>query len=771
MKTQLTIPHNTSRTCATSEPVSGRQPVLALLMRLLWAAALVPPAFGTQAAVVLTTLHSFQVFPNGENPSLVQASDGNFYGTTSSGGTNAWGTIFRMSPTGALTNLFSFNGSDGAVPSGLVQGSDGNFYGTTESGGHTNLNDGYGCGTVFRISPNGAVTTLYVFGSITNASGEALDGANPQAALVQGSDGNFYGTTQYGGNTNEFSYGCGTVFQITPNGALTSLYSFTLGNDGRQPSAALVQGSDGNFYGATSSGGNADDYNPTGFGSVFKISTNGALTTLYSFGSVQDTNGFPLDGENPVAALVRGSDGSFYGTTRGGGTDGGNGTVFKITPNGALTSLYSFTSTKDGAEPWAGLVQGSDGNFYGTTTGGGKNGLDYGGYGTVFKISTNGALTTLYSFGSVQDTNGFPLDGSNAQAGLVQGRDGNFYGTTSATFSGVISGYGTVFKISTNGVLTTLYSFTGGDDGLGPNGLVQGSDGSFYGTARDTVFKINTNGALTTLHYFSGGNNGDTAQAGLVQGSDGNFYGTTYYGGTKQHGTVFKISPTGAYATLYSFGGNDGQNPSSALVQGSDGNFYGTTLSGGTNEGGSVFKITPTGSLTSLYSFSGTDGADPGAELVQGSDGNFYGTTWYGGTYPNWGTVFKISATGALTSLYSFTGHNDGGWPFAALVQGSDGSFYGTTQVGGVGDAGTVFRLTIVPEPQLTIIPSAPYVILTWPTDYAGFSYAGYTLQSTTNLGSSAVWTTNSPGPVVIGGQNVVINTISGTQRFFRLSQ
>jgi uncharacterized repeat protein (TIGR03803 family) len=153
---------------------------------------------------------------------------------------------------------------------------------------------------------------------------------------------------------------------------------------------------------------------------------------------------------------------------------------------------------------------------------------------------------------------------------------------------------------------------------------------------------------------------------------------------------------------------------------------------------------------------------------VQGSDGYFYGTTTYGGTN-NCGTVFRVSPTGALTTLYSFTGGNDGE-NANGLVQGSDGSFYGTTSGGGPNKPSTVLRLTIVPEPQLTIIPSEPYVMLTWPTNYAGFSYAGYTLQSTANL-VSPVWTTVSQEPVVIGGQNVIINTISGAQQFYRLSQ
>jgi uncharacterized repeat protein (TIGR03803 family) len=220
--------------------------------------------------------------------------------------------------------------------------------------------------------------------------------------------------------------------------------------------------------------------------------------------------------------------------------------------------------------------------------------------------------------------------------------------------------------------------------------------------------------------------------------------------------------------TLHSFqqGFPNGANPFAGLVQASDGNFYGTTYDGGTNNFGTVFKISTEGAFTSLYSFTIglNDGVGPRAGLVQGSDGNFYGTTtlFYGEFL---GTVFQITSTGVLTALES------GLTPWSsALVQGRDGSFYGTSELGGQGNAGTVFRLTIVPDPQLTLIPSGPNLILTWPTNAGAFSYAGYTLQSTTNLGPSAVWSTNSPGPVVIGGQNVVIKTISGTQQFFRLS-
>ena len=787
MKTHLTKLDNGSRTCAMTEPVSGRQPVLALVMRLLWAAALALPAFGAQAAVVFTSLHSFGVFTNGvfigESPpaALVQGSDGNFYGTTTGGGTNNMGTVFRIGTNGALTSFYSFTGgNDGGSPNGLVQGRDGYFYGTTLQGG---TNGGFG--TVFRISSNGALTTLYSFGKIQGAYSVPLDGGLPYAGLVQGSDGYFYGTTAGGGMNDKgtvfrigtngaltclysltggndgydpnglvqgrdgYLYGTtgqgglngwGTLFQISTNGVLTSLYSFTGGNDGRYPSAALVQGSDGYFYGTIEQGGTV------GAGAVFQISTNGVLTNLYSF-----TGG--TDGAFPKAALAQGSDGYFYGTTSIGRNN--MGTVFRIGTNGALTTLHLFTGGNDGGSPYAGLVQGSDGCFYGTTIGNPN-------WGTVFRISTNGVLTSLHSF-----TGG--NDGGYPSAALVQGRDGYFYGTTSG---GGTNGQGTVFQISTNGALTSFYSFTGGTDGASPNGLVQGRDGNFYGTTgRNNVFRISTNGVLTNLYSFTGGTDGAFPKAALAQGSDGYFYGTTLQGGTNNMGTVFRISTNGVLTSLHSFtGGNDGGYPSAALVQGRDGYFYGTTSTGGnTNFNGmhglgTLFKISTNGALTSLYSFTGgNNNYDPNG-LVQGSDGYFYGTTAQGGQWGA-GTVFQISTNGALTSLYSFI-VNDGTDPVAGLVEGSDGSFYGTTYYGGVGLAGTVFRLTIVPQPQLTIIPSGPYMILTWPTNYAGF-----TLQSTTNLGLLAVWSTNFSPPIVVNGKNTVTNRITGSQQFFRLSQ
>jgi len=402
----------------------------------------------------------------------------------------AVGMIVASSPAAkaqAPTTLYSFCAqsgcTDGGSPrAGLVQGSDGNFYGTTPSGGPGKY------GTVFKITPSGALTTLYSFCTIG-----CVDGKSPYAGLVQGSDGNFYGTTEEGGVGEFGQAGMGTVFKITPSGAHTTLYNFCCGTDGEFPLGGLVQGSDGNFYGTTEQGGVGSGMG----GTIFKITPSGTLTTLYSF----CTQSACSDGTYIPAGLVEGSDGNFYGTTEEGGLETyGGGTIFKITPSGALTTLYRFcsqSSCSDGEFPYAGLVQGSDGNFYGTTPEGGLFGK-----GTIFKITPSGALTTLYSFCFLI---GCP-DGFDPLEGLVQGRDGNFYGTTE---EGGANGKGTIFKITPSGSLTTLYSFcaqSGCTDGSSPFGwLVQGRDGNFYGTTSEggggaygsggIVFKLRIRGA------------------------------------------------------------------------------------------------------------------------------------------------------------------------------------------------------------------------------------------------------------------------------------
>jgi uncharacterized repeat protein (TIGR03803 family) len=273
---------------------------------------------------------------------------------------------------------------------------------------------------VFKITPQGTLTTLYSFCSQSNCD----DGANPSGPVMQASDGNFYGTTFEGG-TGCSPVGCGTVFKITPSGALTTLHRFNA-DDGYWPFAGLVQASDGNFYGTTNLGG-IDGLN--GQGTVFKITPSGALTTLYNFCSQSNCS----DGAEPYGALVQASDGNFYGTVTGGGAYG-DGTIFKITPTGTFTTLHSFVGASDGAYPYAALLQGRDGNFYGTTFEGGTDSA-----GTVFKITPRGVLTTLHNFA------GEPTDGALSTAALVQTGEGSLYGTTGI---GGADSYGIVFRLT-----------------------------------------------------------------------------------------------------------------------------------------------------------------------------------------------------------------------------------------------------------------------------------------------------------------------------------
>jgi len=372
-----------------------------------------------------------------------------------------------------------------------------------------------------------------------------------------------------------------------------------------------------------------------------------------------------------------------------------------------LTTLVSFGGT-NGANPGAGLVQGKDGNFYGTTVVGGANG-----YGSLFQLTPLGTLATLISFDRTNN-------GANPGAALVQGSDDAFYGTTEAGGTNA-NGDGTIFKVMTNGTLTTLVSFNG-TDGARPHApLVQGQDGKFYGTTElggsnqdGTAFQMLPNGTLTSLVSFD--NNGYSPSAGLMQAADGNFYGAAFLGGTNGDGAMFRLATNGALTTLYAFtGGSDGANPCAGLTQGADGKLYGTTFHGGTNGYGTVFKMTTNGTLTRLASFGGTNGAYPQAALLLASDGNFYGTTKSGGAYTNYGTVFKLTTNGTLTTLASFNGTN-GTHPLG-LVQTLDGGFYGTTADGGTNGYGTVFRFNIAAPPPpsfLAVKESGATLTLTW---------------------------------------------------------
>jgi uncharacterized repeat protein (TIGR03803 family) len=383
-------------------------------------------------AVVASPAQTFNSFfsfdgTNGNQPSygfLIQATNGNFYGTTYLGGANNGGSVFEITPEGVLTTIYSFCAqtacTDGAYPyGGLVQATNGNFYGTASSGG---TNNG---GTVFEVTQNGALTTLYNFCAITDCN----DGEAPSAALIQATNGNFYSTTQDGG-----ANGGGTVFEITPAGVLTTLYSFcaeAICADGETPLAPLIQAKNGNFYGTTYLGGGYKA------GAAFQVTSAGKFILMRGFNRVHT-------GANPNAGLVQASNGDFYGVTSQGGPNAGfnpeGGTFFQMTAGGAVTVLYSFcaqTNCTDGSIPTGGLILGSDGNFYGTASSGGANNG-----GSVFEFTPAGALTTLYSFCSLSNC----TDGDSPYGGLIEASNGTFYGTT---WTGGSNQDGTVFSLST----------------------------------------------------------------------------------------------------------------------------------------------------------------------------------------------------------------------------------------------------------------------------------------------------------------------------------
>jgi uncharacterized repeat protein (TIGR03803 family) len=353
-----------------------------------------------------------------------------------------------------------------------------------------------------------------------------------------------------------------------------------------------------------------------------------------------------------------------------------------------FTVLYRFAGGSDGSNPGAGLVLGTDGNFYGTTQEGGAQND-----GTIFEITPSGTETVLYTFGSVANDSIAPA------ADLIE-VNGTFYGT--AGDGGGNGGYGTVFSFTPGTGETILHSFANGSDGAEPEApLLRGTDGNLYGVTLvggantdGTMFRITTSGTLTTLYSFNASTSGSGAIGGLIEDSSGNFYGTAETGGADE-GTVFKLTSSGILSWATSATVTDGLGSAAALIPGSDGNYYGTALAGGGANDGTVFMITAAGVETVVYSFAGgSDGESPKAKLLLASDGNFYGTTQFGGTGHS-GIVFKLTPEGVETVLYSFTGGSDGAIPRGDLVQGSDGALYGTTFSGGISGRGVVFRLTL----------------------------------------------------------------------------
>jgi uncharacterized repeat protein (TIGR03803 family) len=470
-----------------------------------------------------------------------------------------------------------------------------------------------------------------------------------------------------------------------------------------------------------------------------------------------------------------------------------------------LTELYGFqynpdttSNYPDGQAPTAELIQGSDGNYYTTTSAGGSGGCpsevegQTAGCGAVVRITPSGQLSVVYSFPYNSSNNSAP-NGANVDAGLLQGPDGNFYGLTTAggtegtnwcVTSVGIAGCGTIFELTPTGMLTVLHNFCGPNgcgtlatDGTNPLGrLAIGPDGNLYGTTQSgglaevynqgTIFRISLSGSgYTIVHLFTGATgSGDGANpaAGLTLGSDGNFYGTTEFGGSSGYGTVFKMTLAGTVTIMHSFANNDpdGQQPMGALVEASDGNLYGTCYDGGANGWGTVFRISKSGTFLKLYDFNittGNVGNLPRAGLIQASDGNLYGTAWEGGANDE-GSIYQITLGGVATLEASFDASTTGASPFGALVQGSDGRLYvtllnnGGSNPQGVQDQGAISVL------DDGLAPPKPAILGFVPS--SGKVGAKVTLGLGPYIGATSVQFNGTSAKFVIDGSEFITATV-----------
>jgi uncharacterized repeat protein (TIGR03803 family) len=376
------------------------------------------------------------------------------------------------------------------------------------------------------------------------------------------------------------------------------------------------------------------------------LASNSATAQNYSV--LHTFKGTP-DGAHPYPSLIRDTAGNFYGTTELGGAFD-QGAVFKMNASGAVKVLYSFSGTGDGAQPRASLLRGPDGSLYGTTSSGGTGSCS-GGCGVIFKIDRSGHESVLYSLHG-------GLEGGVVQHALVADSAGNLYGITE---DGGDYAVGTVFKFDPAGNFTTLFAFSG-LNGSGPNDVIRDAAGNFYGTTVTggdgagclggcgVIYKLDLAGNESLLYTFQGGTDGAYPTARLLRDGAGNLYSTTPDGGAHGYGTVFKLDASNNLTVLYSFSGTpDGGNPLAGVIRDRQGNLYGTAWSGGTGpcQGGcgAVFKISSSGSEFLLHNFLGSpnDGSSPEGGLVTDPTGFLYGVTYYGASQAD-GTVFKVKA-------------------------------------------------------------------------------------------------------------------------------
>jgi uncharacterized repeat protein (TIGR03803 family) len=672
--------------------------------------------FEREASGTYKVLYSFTGGNDGGNPyaGVVLNSAGNLYGTTYNGGASGKGVVYQVSPAGQETVLYSFTGgNDGGNPyAGVTLDAAGNLYGTTYYGGTGNV------GVVYKVSPSGQETVLYSFSD--SITGNAYYGGYyPYAGVTLDAAGNLYGTTYLGGSGQE-----GMVYKLSPSGQETVLYVFD-GHQAGAPHGGVILDSAGNLYGtattevykltttgqytvlasprgAASSGlvmdsaGNLygsttalDDGLPQAkYGEVYKVSASGQFTVLYEFPGAANPENSQVLWVNP--GVVLDAAGNIYGATPSGGT---SGMVYEVSAAGKKTELYGFLGAPGGTYG-NGIVVGPGGDIYGTTGSGGAANL-----GVVYKMTPGGRETVLHSFKG-------GTDGATPGGSLAFDSAGNVYGTTNA---GGASDAGIVYKVTPSGQETILYTFTGGADGGLPRGVTIDSAGNLYGATfgggsgsltgiqEGVIFEVNPSGQETVLHSFTGLSDGGVPESGVILDPEGNLYGTTTQGGADYGGVLYRLSASGQYMVLYSFSSSSGFAPWAGVVRDSAGNLYGTTAAGGgPADAGVVYELDTSGNYTVLYAFQGAaEGSGPYTGVSRDSAGNLFGATQYGGEtecFLGCGVVYEVDAGGNYTVLYSFTGGSDGA--SGAVISASEGKLYGYA---GDGPAlgGLLYKLTL----------------------------------------------------------------------------
>jgi len=564
-------------------------------------------------------LYSFGAANDANQPvgSLLKIND-TLYGVSGQGGANTDGSIFKFDLANHTESVIhSFTGTDGQEPAiGLIQVND-TLYGTTAYGGTNNS------GVLFKCNLSGTEVVLHNFGS-------GSDGTNPQSILVNAGNDTLYGTTNLGG-----TIGVGTVFKCNRiSGTENAVYNFGPGAGGYQPCSYLYLAGNNTLYGTTQNGGANFD------GVIFSCSLTGTETPIHPFGVASDDGIGPIGlflasndslygvtfaggsidygvlfscdlsgshehilhnfgtgnfGYQPTGHLIQATDGNFYGMTYTGGTLG-FGTIYKISPQGSTTTLYSFQGGNDGEYPYGSLIQANDGNLYGMTYNGGSNGS-----GTLFKCSLAGNETVLHSFigGS---------DGAQPYGSLIQASNDTLYGTTSG---GGGNFFGTLFKCSLSGNEAVIWNFGAGNDGFSPAGSVIEVNDILYGLTesggpsfRGTLFKCSFTGVESILYDFSGSPDGQDPYGDLILGSNGLLYGMTNTGGTNNNGTIFTCSLSGTEQVIHSFGsGSDGNSPLGSLIEASNDTLYGMTSAGGSSGVGQFFKCSLAGTESGILDF------------------------------------------------------------------------------------------------------------------------------------------------------------------------